>query len=358
MESELRHHGIEGQKWGQRNGPPYPLDPKDYSKAEKQARGIRTAMSVGSSRYKRLTRSRKARIKEQKRVNKLDTLSARKQYNILDNDLTDEEKRGKVHVLSALSNNFAASITAGAGVGALYSTKTPEQAAVDTVKTGIKYSLGNQKVSSKWDDFVSGGSDGGGSREKSKWSKTKIMEDTDNKIDDPYSGMSKWDKFVATNGDSKSGGSSDKPGKMSRYRILEDTKNKFEDLSSGSSKGDSPPPSPPPSPSPPTPKPPSPASPRKSTPTARMLVGAGVGAVGGAAAAGVRQVIVSKRRSYVRDLDPKTRQTLYKACSNLPPNETYSVINFMYKANVAVEKLSTSAEKQAYLDTILKSLNG
>ena len=34
----LEHHGIDGQKWGHRNGPPYPLDPnKDYSKAELRA---------------------------------------------------------------------------------------------------------------------------------------------------------------------------------------------------------------------------------------------------------------------------------------------------------------------------------
>ena len=29
--SELYHHGIEGMKWGVKNGPPYPLDPEDYS---------------------------------------------------------------------------------------------------------------------------------------------------------------------------------------------------------------------------------------------------------------------------------------------------------------------------------------
>lgn len=34
----LMHHGIKGQKWGDRNGPPYPLNPqKDYSSAEKKA---------------------------------------------------------------------------------------------------------------------------------------------------------------------------------------------------------------------------------------------------------------------------------------------------------------------------------
>lgn len=35
----LYHHGIKGQKWGQRNGPPYPLDASDHSAAEKKAMG-------------------------------------------------------------------------------------------------------------------------------------------------------------------------------------------------------------------------------------------------------------------------------------------------------------------------------
>lgn len=34
-EDYLAHHGIVGQKWGKRNGPPYPLGGGDYSRAEK-----------------------------------------------------------------------------------------------------------------------------------------------------------------------------------------------------------------------------------------------------------------------------------------------------------------------------------
>ena len=34
----LIHHGIEGQKWGQRNGPPYPLDGSKKSSAERKYR--------------------------------------------------------------------------------------------------------------------------------------------------------------------------------------------------------------------------------------------------------------------------------------------------------------------------------
>lgn len=39
MNNELYHHGIQGQKWGKRNGPPYPLKAGEHSNQEKTGIG-------------------------------------------------------------------------------------------------------------------------------------------------------------------------------------------------------------------------------------------------------------------------------------------------------------------------------
>lgn len=41
MNYYIKHHGILGQKWGKKNGPPYSLGGGDYSESEKRKIRIR-----------------------------------------------------------------------------------------------------------------------------------------------------------------------------------------------------------------------------------------------------------------------------------------------------------------------------
>ena len=50
-ESKMYHSGVLGQKWGKRNGPPYPLSPGDHSASEKKA-GWRQSLSDSGGKTK------------------------------------------------------------------------------------------------------------------------------------------------------------------------------------------------------------------------------------------------------------------------------------------------------------------
>ena len=63
----LFHHGIKGQEWGERNGPPYPLDQQEHSKKEQKA-GWKTSLNKEDSKLgnwsdkHHLTKQQKAMI--------------------------------------------------------------------------------------------------------------------------------------------------------------------------------------------------------------------------------------------------------------------------------------------------------
>ena len=92
---ELYHHGIKGQKWGKRNGPPYPLDVNDYSASEKKASYKK---SPGGGRnedlYDRNRSSKKLQLSDnQKKAIKIGAavavtaLAAYGAYKVYNNDL-------------------------------------------------------------------------------------------------------------------------------------------------------------------------------------------------------------------------------------------------------------------------------
>lgn len=79
-DEELYHHGINGQKWGVRNGPPYPLGQSDHSASEKKAGWKKSLDSSDSS------------IKIAKKSNK--TVDKKKQSdNNGDKGLSDSQKK-------------------------------------------------------------------------------------------------------------------------------------------------------------------------------------------------------------------------------------------------------------------------
>ena len=104
--NELYHDGIKGMKWGVRNGPPYPLDKRDYSAAEKKAAGIKKSKSSGSSDE---TPPKIHRLKSE-RLNYLDQAKTQVQYNLKRSlydkrEFIDKPELGK-HNLFRLGNNL------------------------------------------------------------------------------------------------------------------------------------------------------------------------------------------------------------------------------------------------------------
>ena len=64
MES-LEHHGILGQKWGRKMGPPYPLDASDHSSAEKKA-GWRKSLEGATDKVKSAVQKQKEKSEAKK----------------------------------------------------------------------------------------------------------------------------------------------------------------------------------------------------------------------------------------------------------------------------------------------------
>lgn len=66
-ESELMHHGIKGQKWGDKNGPPYPLDKKEHMQVISSSKKKK---KVANDSKADTSESRKEQMKKAKKFNK------------------------------------------------------------------------------------------------------------------------------------------------------------------------------------------------------------------------------------------------------------------------------------------------
>ena len=112
LEDELSHHGILGQKWGKKNGPPYPLD----SKVSTGKRLRESAGKIISKRKKKKSqpvyKSNEEAIKSRdyEYINKNKSQFSTKEMNELMNRVSTEERMSdfaKKHVKNAKSKAAA-----------------------------------------------------------------------------------------------------------------------------------------------------------------------------------------------------------------------------------------------------------
>lgn len=96
----LQHHGILGQRWGKRNGPPYPLSGGTHSQSEKK-HGT-NGWSVEA----------KKEVKRTRKISSSNPTGENKKFN-----LTDKQKK-------AIKIGVAATATAVVVIGGMYLYKT------------------------------------------------------------------------------------------------------------------------------------------------------------------------------------------------------------------------------------------
>lgn len=132
MYQELYHHGVAGQHWGVKNGPPYPLT-KEAKKA--------------------LRYSKKAQ-KYQNKANQMRTKS-HEQENKYNESLKDHEVKKKSKKVLKLGKKVTIAILSGAAVGGLAWGAIPMFALAEAAGTTVStVALGKATVSG----MISGGS--------------------------------------------------------------------------------------------------------------------------------------------------------------------------------------------------------
>lgn len=134
---ELMHHGIDGQKWGVKNGPPYPLDGGHKTSGKKKYRtdkGYRRKNQNGSKNYsykqdtgKNLSKKPVSEMTNQELKQHINRMRLEQQYKELKQS---DVRRGREYVMSYV-RDYATLAGAVATTAAIAKTAY-------TLKTGKK----------------------------------------------------------------------------------------------------------------------------------------------------------------------------------------------------------------------------
>lgn len=121
----LMHHGIDGQRWGVKHGPPYPLDETTSTGSRLKKRKERETKRANKFKEKMETQYTKRRDKLEKRIHKNpekenNWLNTRRKYEVneLNDKLNDLKKMSVATLLNMRDLHYSAALgSAGYGAG-------------------------------------------------------------------------------------------------------------------------------------------------------------------------------------------------------------------------------------------------
>ncbi|MCM1363402.1 MAG: hypothetical protein NC215_00260 [Ruminococcus sp.] len=100
MSDTLEHHGIKGMKWGEQNGPPYPID-RSQNQNQSQARSEKDARKERKREMKKASKNRRT-LSDEEIKKRIERIKLEKQLK----DMTKEEiKPGSKFVADVLSQS-------------------------------------------------------------------------------------------------------------------------------------------------------------------------------------------------------------------------------------------------------------
>ena len=124
MESNLYHHGILGQRWGKKNGPPYPISASNHSASEKKA-GWTKSLSKKTTRQKETETKKRSDSKNKGTLSdselnaKIERLKKEKELGKLTDEVVNPGKAYATQILKSVGNKVVVTAASGATLYAL-----------------------------------------------------------------------------------------------------------------------------------------------------------------------------------------------------------------------------------------------
>lgn len=124
METNLYHHGILGQRWGKKNGPPYPIGASNHSASEKKA-GWRKSLSKKTTQQKETERKKRSDSKNRGTLSdaelkaNIERLKNEKEFGKLTDEVVNPGKAYATQLLKSVGNKVVVTAASGATLYAL-----------------------------------------------------------------------------------------------------------------------------------------------------------------------------------------------------------------------------------------------